>query len=77
MSKYVTAQGDTWDQIALKKYDSELQSPALMVTAACDLGVECLARWRFEQGFSLDIPDLVDSGDYGTQQNSDVPAWRR
>lgn len=77
MNTYTTAQGDTFDQIALKQYGSELQSQALMVSAACELGVECLARWRFEQGFAPPLPVLADSGEYGEEQNTTAPAWRR
>lgn len=77
MKTYTTAQGDTFDQIALKYYDSELQSQALMVYAACELGLDCLARWRFEQGFNLPLPVLSETGEYGAEQNSDAPAWRR
>lgn len=71
MSIYTTAQGDTWDQIALKCYGSELQTKELM--AVNGLKHPGLLRvWRFCQGVQIEIPEIPESAAL-----DELPAWRR
>ena len=55
MQKYTTIQADTWDQIALKVYGSEVATKDLMAENGTR-DPELLAVWRFEYGQSWRIP---------------------
>lgn len=72
MKTYTTAQGDTWDQIALKCYGSELQTKELMAVN----GLKhpwLLHVWRFGQGVLIEIPNIDESA----AGLDELPAWRR
>lgn len=69
---YTTIQGDTWDQIALKAYGSEMATRDIMAENGV-LNPECLAVWRFPYGYELTVPELTAS----TSEVSTLPAWRR
>lgn len=72
MRKYTTIQSDTWDQIALKVYGSELSTRDLMAENGTN-NPELLTVWRFEYGQPLVIPDLtVSSAEIAT-----LPEYRR
>lgn len=55
MQTYTTIQSDTWDQIALKAYGSEMTTPALMAENGLR-DPDLLAVWRFEYGQTLYVP---------------------
>lgn len=69
---YTTIQGDTWDQIALKVYGSELATRDIMAENGTN-NPESLAVWRFPYGTELDTPPL--SADTSTTE--ELPVWRR
>lgn len=72
MREYLTTQGDTWDQIALKCYGSELATRDLMAAN----GVEnpaLLTVWRFEYGQRLVVPDTTTADSV----ISTLPEYRR
>lgn len=69
---YTTIQGDTWDQIALKVYGSELATRDIMAENGTT-NPECLAVWRFPYGTELDTPTLSA----GTSTTEELPVWRR
>lgn len=60
MREYVTIQADTWDQIALKAYGSDLQTRDLMAENGT-MNPELLTIWRFEWGRRLMIPEITES----------------
>lgn len=70
--KYLTTQGDTWDQIALKVYGSELQTRELMAENGTR-DPALLAIWRFEYGVEVTIPDTAPSA----VVVSTLPEYRR
>lgn len=65
---YTTVQGDTWDIVSLKNYDSELFTHKL---------VEANYKYRkvgvFGSGTVLTVPD-VDTTEI---QSTNLPPWRR
>jgi hypothetical protein len=61
MREYITIQADTWDQIALKEYQSELSTRDLMAENGTK-DPELLTVWRFEYGQALSIPDVSTAG---------------
>lgn len=69
---YLTTQGDTWDQIALKCYGSELSTRDIMAENGTR-NPELLTVWRFEYGQTLVVPDL--SSDLSVV--STLPEYRR
>lgn len=69
---YMTIQGDTWDQIALKAYGSELATRDIMAENGT-INPECLAVWRFPYGTELHTPALSA----GTSTTEELPVWRR
>lgn len=58
MREYRTIQADTWDQIALKVYGSELSTRDIMAENGTR-DPELLAVWRFDYGQMLAVPDLT------------------
>lgn len=54
---YTTIQGDTWDQIALKAYGSEMATRDIMAENGTK-DPDCLTVWRFEYGYSIAVPEL-------------------
>lgn len=72
MAEYTTIQGDTWDQIALKVYDSDVATRDIMA----ENGVrdpELLTVWRFAYGARLAVPERTP----GTSTIAQLPPWRR
>jgi phage tail protein X len=69
MRRYVTIQGQTWDQIAYELYGNEYMCDKLM-----DLNRDKLDYLVFPAGIELVVPDkeLVIS----ETVPSDYPAWR-
>lgn len=72
MREYRTIQSDTWDQIALKTYGSELSTQSLMAENGIR-NPDLLAIWRFEYGQGLIIPELAIS----ESQVATLPEYRR
>lgn len=72
MLTYTTAQGDTWDQIALKCYGSELQTKELMAWNGLK-HPGWLRIWRFRQGVVIELPEITQSA----AGLDELPAWRR
>lgn len=72
MATYTTIQGDTWDQIALKSYNSDVATRDIMAENGTR-NPELLAVWRFTYGTALAVPAL--SAD--TSTISAQPPWRR
>lgn len=72
MEAYTTIQGDTWDQIALKSYNSDVATRDIMAENGTR-NPELLAVWRFTYGTALHVPELsTDTATLATQ-----PPWRR
>lgn len=72
MKVYKTAQGDTYDQIALKVYGSCLATRDMMAeNGARD--PRFLLVWRFDAAVPVRVPELTP--DTSTVQQ--MPAWRR
>lgn len=72
MNTYLTAQGDTWDQMALKSYGS----PYLIRDMLAENGRVDLRRllvWRFGPGVKILVPDPSPS----LSKVAERPAWRR
>lgn len=72
MDIYTTAQGDTWDQIALKVYGS----PYLIRDMLAENGrrdLYSLMVWRFDSGKRIDVPAPGPSA----SKVAERPAWRR
>lgn len=65
MEKYTTKQGDTWDTIALKVYNSEKRMDLLMQS-----NFNILEYVVFPAGITVDIPEILEA-------KSDLPIWRR
>ena len=65
MSSYITVQGDTWDVVSLKNYNSELY--------VADL-IKVNSKYRdlifFPAGLVLNIPDVVET------VNINLPPWK-
>ena len=65
MSSYITVQGDTWDVVSLKNYNSELY--------VADL-IKENSKYRelifFPAGLVLNIPDVVET------VNINLPPWK-
>lgn len=72
MRSYTTIQADTWDQIALKVYGSEVATKDLMAENGTR-APELLAVWRFEYGQSLRIPEPT----VPVSQVMTLPEYRR
>lgn len=72
MQEYRTIQSDTWDQIALKTYGSELSTQSLMAENGIS-NPDLLAIWRFEYGQVLIIPELA----IPESQVATLPEYRR
>lgn len=64
MEKYTTKQGDTWDTIALKVYNSEKRMDLLMQS-----NFNLLEYVVFPAGITVDIPEILEA-------KSDLPIWR-
>lgn len=72
MKTYVTAQGDTYDQISLKEYGTEYAVRDLIAENAF-LNPMLATVWRFPAGVTLKIPELkAGAADY-----LELPPWRR
>lgn len=69
---YTTIQGDTWDQIALKAYDSDVATRDLMAENGTR-DPELLTVWRFAYGTALVIPERTPD----TSTISQLAPWRR
>lgn len=72
MREYLTIQADTWDQIALKAYGSELQTRELMAENGIN-NPDLLTAWRVEYGVRLVIPDVTVS----PESINTLPEYRR
>lgn len=72
METYTTSQCDTFDQIALKEYGSELSTRDMMAVNAIR-HPEYLLYWRFDAGVEITIPALTPS----TSTVNELPVWRR
>ena len=72
MREYLTIQADTWDQIALKVYGSELQTRELMAENGTG-NPDLLTAWRFEYGVRLVVPDVTVS----PESINTLPEYRR
>lgn len=69
---YTTIQGDTWDQIALKVYGSDVATRDIMAeNGARD--PQLLAVWRFPYGEPLATPERTPD----TSTLAQLPPWRR
>lgn len=69
---YTTTQGDTWDQIALKVYGSELSVRDIMAENGLK-NPDLLLLWRFVSGVELTTPPLSAS----TSVLAELPPYRR
>ncbi len=67
MKTYVTTEGDSWDIIAKKIYDSELHADYLMKN-----NIDKLDIYIFPSGVELKTPELTDE----LKTESSLPAWR-
>lgn len=65
MATYTTVQGETWDQIALKVYGSEIYAGYLMQN-----NYPLLETFIFSAGETVNTPDLPDETD------TEAPSWR-
>lgn len=72
MSEYVTTQGDTWDQVALKAYGSEYATQGIMA-ANGRRDPRLLCVWRFGNRQTLIQPALAADAALTAQ----LPVWRR
>lgn len=72
MQEYRTIQSDTWDQIALKTYGSELSTQSLMAENGIR-NPDLLSIWRFEYGQQLAVPELA----IPESQVATLPEYRR
>ena len=65
MSSYITVQGDTWDVVSLKNYNSEL--------CVTDL-IKANSKYRelifFRAGLVLNIPEITET------TNINLPPWK-
>lgn len=69
---YTTIQGDTWDQIALKVYGSDVATRDIMAENGTR-DPQLLAVWRFPYGELLATPARTPD----TSTLSQLPPWRR
>lgn len=65
--KYVTVQGDMWDEIAYKVYGSESYVTALLAANA-----EHITTYRFSAGVTLTCPDVESE-----VSASSLPPWKQ
>ena len=72
MADYITIQGDTWDQIALKVYDSDVATRDIMAENGTR-DPELLAVWRFAYGTRLAVLERTPD----TSTIAQLPPWRR
>lgn len=72
MMSYTTIQGDTWDQIALKVYGSDVATRDIMAENGTR-DPQRLAVWRFPYGEPLTTPERTPD----TSTLSQLPPWRR
>lgn len=72
MREYTTIQADTWDQIALMQYGSDLLTRDLMADSGTR-DPRLLTVWRFDYGQVLCVPDLTPSD----SAVSTLPEYRR
>lgn len=72
MADYITIQGDTWDQIALKVYGSDVATRDIMAENGTR-DPELLAVWRFPYGTRLAVPERTPD----TSTIAQLPPWRR
>lgn len=72
MATYRTTQADTWDQIALKAYGSEMATQGIMAANGM-LDPLLLTVWRFDNGTELRQPELRPDA----KTTSQLPVWRR
>lgn len=72
MSEYVTTQGDTWDQVALKAYGSEYATQSMMAENG-RRDPRLLMIWRFDNATHLKQPQLRADATLTAQ----LPVWRR
>lgn len=72
MADYITIQGDTWDQIALKAYDSDVATRDIMAENGTR-DPELLTVWRFAYGEQLAVPERTPD----TSTVAQLPPWRR
>lgn len=65
---YTTVQGDTWDVVSLKNYDSELFTDKLVAAnfQYRNVGI-------FGSGTVLNVPEVTQS----QKQSNNLPPWRR
>lgn len=68
MTNYTTNQGDTWDVISLKSYDSELFASELIAANYAHRNTAI-----FSAGVQLNVPDISTQ----TITNTNLPPWRR
>lgn len=69
---YTTLQGDTWDQIALKAYGSDVATRDLMAENGTR-DPELLTVWRFAFGEVLAVPERTPD----TSTTATLAPWRR
>lgn len=69
---YTTIQGDTWDQIALKAYGSDVATRDLMAENGTR-DPELLTVWRFAFGEALAVPERTPD----TSTTATLAPWRR
>lgn len=67
MKTYITTEGDSWDSIAKKVYDSELHADYLMKN-----NIDKLDIYIFPSGVELKTPELADT----LKTESNLPEWR-
>jgi phage tail protein X len=72
MAVYRTTQADTWDQVALKAYGSEMATAGIMAENGM-LDPLLLTIWRFDNGTELRQPELRPDA----KTTSQLPVWRR
>lgn len=72
MAEYITTQGDTWDQIALKAYGSECATQSIMAENGRRNPL-ILVVWRFDNSMHLIQPTLKPDATLTAQ----LPVWRR
>lgn len=72
MATHTTIQAETFDQIALDEYGSDLAVRDMMASAGTD-NPELLTVWRFPYGVELPVPELTPE----TSVLESLPVWRR
>lgn len=66
---YTTVQGDTWDMISLKVYETDEYAHLIL-----DENLELSHVVFFDAGVEITIPDIDDSSSSDTSVN--LPPWR-